>query len=303
MLKIVGLTKKIGQKKIVDNLSFTVNKGEIFGLLGQNGAGKTTTLRMIVSLFSKTSGKIYINGIDSEKDFIKAMEHVGAIIENPEMYDFLSGYKNLFHFARMTRCRITKEQIEEVVKLVELQDAINNKVKTYSLGMRQRLGIAQAVLHNPSLLILDEPTNGLDPQGIYKLRNYLREIAVQGTSILISSHLLSEMQLLCDRVAIIDEGNLLQISTVTDLVKNSNNQKIVEFIVNHPIQAKAIILKVFPEITITLNKESIVLNIPEDSIAVINQELVKKNIIVTGINTKQDTLEEKFLKLTKAVDL
>ncbi|MGN8845237.1 ABC transporter ATP-binding protein [Niallia sp. HCP3S3_B10] len=300
ILEVKNITKKIGEKTILNDISFSINEGEILGLLGKNGAGKTTTLKIIVSLVSKTSGAIYINNINTEKQFIESMKHVGGIIENPEMYGYLSGYKNLIHFARMSNCKISKSEIEKVVKLVGLEAAINKKVKTYSLGMKQRLGIAQAIIHKPSLLILDEPTNGLDPQGIYQLRSYLKELTKQGTSILISSHLLSEMQLLCDKLVIIDNGKILKTGSIDELV-NASAENVVEFTVNNPSKAKEIIAGLFPVKKINVEEYKVTVKIDSNNIALVNQEFVKNGVIVTGIVTKQNSLEEQFLDLTREV--
>ena len=209
-LEVRSLTKKIGSTTIVNDVSFSVKKGEIFGLLGPNGAGKTTIIRMIASLINRSNGQVIINGHDLDQDFEGAMHDLGAIVENPEFYKYMSGRKNMIHYARMAKEKITAERINEVARLVKLDHAIDKKVKTYSLGMRQRLGVAQAVLHRPQLLILDEPTNGLDPQGIREFRDYLRQLANEGIGVLISSHLLSEMQLMCDRFAVIEKGKLIQ---------------------------------------------------------------------------------------------
>ena len=172
-MKLNNVTKVIKGRTIIDSISFEVNKGEIFGFLGPNGAGKTTTIRMIVGLMSITSGDIEIDGKSIKKDFEQAVKHVGAIVENPEMYKFLTGLSKLIHYARMTK-GITKEKISEIVDLSDLTDRINDKVKTYSLGMRQRFGLAQCLLHDPDVLILDEPTNGLDPAGMREIRDHLR---------------------------------------------------------------------------------------------------------------------------------
>lgn len=161
VVKLHQVTKKIGAKTIVDGLTFEVRPGEVFGFLGPNGAGKTTTIRMMVGLISISGGEIRIQGHSVRGQFEQAMRHVGAIVENPEFYGFMTGYQNLIHFARMMPS-VDKERIDEVVRLVRLDNRIHDKVKTYSLGMRQRLGVAQAILHRPSVLVLDEPTNGLD---------------------------------------------------------------------------------------------------------------------------------------------
>ena len=214
-MRVKNVYKSFGKKKIIKDLSFSVNRGEIYGFLGPNGSGKTTTIRMMVGLIGIDKGDIFIEGYDVKKDKIKALEHVGAIIENPELYKYMSGMKNLIHFARMSKTPVSQERIDEVVKLVKLEHAINKKVKTYSLGMKQRLGVAQALLHSPSILILDEPTNGLDPEGIHELREYLRYLAKkENISIIISSHLLSEVELICDNIIVIQEGKLIGERTI-----------------------------------------------------------------------------------------
>lgn len=300
VLELKHLTKKLGGMNVVDDLSLTVKPGEIFGLLGPNGAGKTTTIRMIVGLMSKTKGQVIVEGIDAGKDFSKAMTQIGAIVENPEMYKFLTGYQNLIHFAHMALEEITEERIHEVVKLVDLQDAIHKKVKTYSLGMRQRLGVAQAVLHRPSLLILDEPTNGLDPQGIHEFREYLRQLTKDGTSVIVSSHLLSEMQLMCDRAAIIQKGKLINISTVDEMSGSRSKPAIVQFDVSDTVKAQDILETKNPGFEITRQDNQIQLALEKSETASINKILVNAGISVYGINSKQQTLEDKFLELTKA---
>lgn len=176
IVQIENLTKRIKGRTIIDSISFQVHKGEVFGFLGPNGAGKTTTIRMMVGLMNITSGDIKIAGYSIQSHFEKAVRSIGAIVENPEMYKFLSGYQNLRQYARMAN-NVTDEKIDEIVELVGLTDRIHDKVKTYSLGMRQRLGLAQSLLHDPEVLILDEPTNGLDPAGIREIRDYLRLLA------------------------------------------------------------------------------------------------------------------------------
>lgn len=220
VLELKNVSKIMNGKALVEDISFTINKGEIFGFLGPNGAGKTTTIKMITGLYSISKGEIYIGGKSVKKNFEKALKGVGGIIENPEMYGYLTGRENLKLYARM-HGGISKERINEVVKLVKLGNRIDDKVSRYSLGMRQRLGVAQALLHNPSLLILDEPTNGLDPMGIKELRETLRDLAEkEGLSVMVSSHLLSEMELMCDRFGIIDGGKMIDIKTIGDIKKN-----------------------------------------------------------------------------------
>jgi ABC-2 type transport system ATP-binding protein len=297
-LELKNLTKKIKNKTIVDDLSFSVREGEIFGLLGPNGAGKTTTIRMIVGLISITDGDVFINGINIRENYEKAMEQVGAIVENPQLYDFMSGYKNLMQYARIMP-GVTEERIDEVIKLVDLEYAIHDKIKTYSLGMRQRLGVAQALLHKPNVLILDEPTNGLDPQGIYDLRNYLRLLANNGTSVIVSSHMLAEMQMMCDRVAIIQHGKLVRIDEITNQ-EDEADVKVHFQIEGDAEQAKRILSEMNPELEVVgSGNELIVQTADVKSIADINKQLVLAGVLVVGIQRKTKTLEERFLEMTK----
>jgi ABC-2 type transport system ATP-binding protein len=295
LLQLKNVRKDIGKKTIIHDLSLEVFPGEVFGFLGPNGAGKTTTIRMIVGLMGITSGEVLINGISIQKDFEKAIQHVGAIVENPEMYKFLTGYQNLLHYARMTK-GVTKERIDEVVKLVGLEKRIHDKVKTYSLGMRQRLGLAQALLHRPSLLILDEPTNGLDPAGIREIRDYLRKLAKEeGLGIIVSSHLLSEMEMMCDRFAIIQHGRLVGIESVQELSQQA--QKVLLTV--EPVeQALTVIKNIYPHMNITPVKQGIEVSIDYAEIPSLNATLVSENIKVYGIQVLTKSLEERFLEMT-----
>src|ERR1043165_3209968 len=201
------LTKVIGKRTIVDNVSFELAAGEVFGFLGPNGAGKTTTIRMLVGLIKPTRGSVTICGHDIQRDFERAMRCIGCIVETPDLYRFMSGRENLEHFARMLGA--TNEDIDRVATQVAMAHRLDQRVGTYSLGMRERLGTAQALLGHPRVLILDEPANGLDPAGIREIRELLRDLAANGMSVFVSSHLLAEVQLMCDRVAIIHKGRVL----------------------------------------------------------------------------------------------
>lgn len=223
VLSVNQVKKKIGNRLIIKGISFHVGRGEIFGFLGPNGSGKTTTIRMLVGLIKPTEGSIQICGYDVQKQHNEALSQVGCIVENPELYSYLTGWENLEHFARMLP-NVDEARIAEVVEIVGLDHRIHDKVRTYSLGMRQRLGIAQALLGRPSLLILDEPTNGLDPQGIKEMREFIRKLADQGLSLFVSSHLLSEIQQMCDRVAIISHGEVLAVGEVDELLKQSGSR-------------------------------------------------------------------------------
>lgn len=296
VVEIRNLTKVIGKKTIIDRLSFDVPKGEVFGFLGPNGAGKTTTIRMMVGLMSITEGDIVINGYHIKKDFEKAISHVGAIVENPEMYKFLSGYKNLIHYARMNT-GITKERIDHLVHLLGLQNRIHDKVKTYSLGMRQRLGVAQALLHKPNVLILDEPTNGLDPAGIRELRDYLRKLAQEeNIAVIVSSHLLSEMELMCDRIAIIQNGKLIDVKNIKELVNDVEHLNVL-FEVDAPAEVQAMLAnKLEKEIRIVEGGVSV--QTTREQIPSINQYLVESQVPVYGIKVLTKSLEDKFLEMT-----
>lgn len=217
VLSIKGLSKHLGRRRILTDINLDVFPGEIFGFLGPNGSGKTTTIKLILGLLSIEKGEISICGHDVEKDFEAAVAGVGGIIENPEMYKYLTGRENLMQYARMCG-EVDKARIDEVARIVHLEDRINDKISKYSLGMRQRLGVAQAILHNPKILILDEPTNGLDPAGIKELRDLLLDLAHnEGIAVFISSHLLSELDMLCDRIGIIDNGMLIDTMTIDEV--------------------------------------------------------------------------------------
>ncbi|MBN1058417.1 ABC transporter ATP-binding protein [Clostridium botulinum] len=299
VLELKNVSKVMGNTALVEDISFTVNKGEIFGFLGPNGAGKTTTIKMITGLYSISKGEIYIDGKNVKKQFEKALQGVGGIIENPEMYGYLSGKDNLKIYARM-HGGITKHRIDEVANLVKLGNRINDKVSKYSLGMRQRLGVAQALLHRPKLLILDEPTNGLDPMGIKELRETLRELCdKEGLSVMVSSHLLSEMELMCDRFGIIDSGKIIDIKTIDD-IKNNESLNIKTYLleVNDKKKTIRIINSRYPNVALNEDKEGIKISCEKDELAKINKELVINDISVFGTRVITKTLEDEFMEVT-----
>ncbi|EAA0013196.1 ABC transporter ATP-binding protein [Listeria monocytogenes] len=290
-LQVTNLHKKIRKREIIKGISFEVMPGEVFGFLGPNGAGKTTTIRMIVGLIKPTSGTILIGGKDIRKNFTEAMRGLGSIVENPEFYTFLTGQENLAYFARMDSS-IKKERIQEVTELVGLEKRINDRVSTYSLGMRQRLGIAQALLSNPKLLILDEPTNGLDPSGIHEMRDFIRALARnEGISVLVSSHLLSEIELLCDRVAIMTDGTIIKTDQVSHLLSSRAQ---LRWRVTPIEQAKAFLESVTE---VEVDGEYLVTAMNEES-AEWNEQLVVKGIKVHEIDKRKPSLEDLFLELT-----
>ncbi len=296
VLKVDHLTKVIKGNYLVDDVSFEVGNGEVFGFLGPNGAGKTTTIRMLVGLIKPTKGTITIGGYNLQTSFKNAMRQVGSIVENPELYTYLTGWENLKQFARMLG-DVSDKRIEEIVQQVNLESRIHDKVKTYSLGMKQRLGIAQALLGNPQLLILDEPTNGLDPSGIRELREFVRNLVeTKGISVFISSHLLSEIQLMCDRVAIINKGKMITVSSVNDLLDHSKDR--VEWKVT-PIQKAYELLKTREDIKdLQIKDHLLICSLPSDLIGTYNRFLIENGIDVHSVYEKTLTLEDLFMELT-----
>lgn len=302
VVKLENVHKVIGRKEIIKGLSFDIYPGEVFGFLGPNGAGKTTTIRMIVGLMKMTEGNITIHGKSVKTHFKEAIKHIGAIVENPEMYKFLTGYQNLIHYSRMVT-GVSKERIHEIVDLVGLKERINDKVKTYSLGMRQRLGLAQALLHSPSILILDEPTNGLDPAGIREIRHYIRELAEkEGLAVIVSSHLLSEMELMCDRIGIIQHGELIGVQTVNDFVQGEN-QINVKFSVDDGEKAALVIRDTLKLDIINHDHNTVELQLDKEQIPIVAEALIKDGIKLYGIASVVKSLEDKFLEVTGGRDI
>ncbi|ADI26856.1 ABC transporter ATP-binding protein [Geobacillus sp. C56-T3] len=292
-LAVKELRKTIRGKEIIKGISFELHEGEVFGFLGPNGAGKTTTIRMLVGLIRPTSGTVAICGYDLHRQFTDAIRQIGCIVENPEMYPYLTGWENLEHFARMMP-GIGADRIMEVAKLVGLEERIHDRVGTYSLGMRQRLGIAQALLGKPKVLILDEPTNGLDPAGIREMRAFIRFLAeTEGLSVLVSSHLLSEIQLMCDRVAIMAKGRLLAVDTVERLL---NQQARVVWKAAPTDRARAL-LAAETEV-LRADEETIVTPYEPSRLAAWNAKLVQAGVSVSEIEPRLPTLEDLFIELT-----
>jgi ABC-2 type transport system ATP-binding protein len=296
VLSVVDLHKSIRGKPIIRGVTFDVYAGEVFGFLGPNGSGKTTTIRMLVDLIRPTSGTVRLASFDVHRDHDEAMQCVGCIVENPEMYNFMTGWQNLEHFANMMP-RLPRERIQEVTDIVGLTARIHDKVKTYSLGMRQRLGIAQALLGKPKLLILDEPTNGLDPQGIKELRVFIRSLAAQGMSVFVSSHLLSEVQLMCDRVAIIAKGRILAVDRV-DALLNRPVDEVVWAVTPHSVALRVIEQCGYKDYVL-LDDVHVRIHMHRDHIATLNEKLVFSGVHVASIVVAQPDLERLFLELTE----
>ena len=291
-LVAASLTKVIGARTIVDNVSFELRPGEVFGFLGPNGAGKTTTIRMLVGLIRPTSGRVTICGYDVRRDFEAAMRCVGCIVENPDLYRFMTGRENLEHFARMLG--VPGTEIERVAELVALEHRLDQRVGTYSLGMRQRLGVAQALLGSPRLLILDEPANGLDPAGIREIRTLLRRLAAErGMAVFVSSHLLGEVELMCDRVAIIHNGRILKEGDVRELISSRREMELRVDDVD-----RAALLLAEKNVVHTVNDGLIDVDIDEADTPPLVAELVRNGVAIFHAQRKVHTLEELFLETT-----
>jgi ABC-2 type transport system ATP-binding protein len=291
VLEVKNINKSFGNKQVLKDVSFSLNEGEILGFIGPNGAGKTTTIKIILGLQSLNSGEVIINGYSVVNNFSKAIEKVGAIVENPDSYMYLSGRKNLEIIANMYD-NIPKERIDEVIKLVGLENRIEDKVSKYSLGMRQRLGIGIALLNNPNLLILDEPTNGLDPEGIKELRDLLKNLAKkENIAVLISSHNLSELESFCTDICIIQNGLIIDRDKIKKFKKNKENEYIFE------VDSTSKVEKIIKDIRI-INDNMFGKTIDRDKVPELIKELVNNDINIYEIRLKELTLEEAFLNKT-----
>ncbi len=294
VLELKNVNKTYGKRKVIDNISLEVKEGEIYGFLGPNGSGKTTTIKMILRLISSDSGEIKVNGYDVKKQFEKAMECIGAIVENPDMYKYMSGIDNLKLHARIRN--IDEQRVNEVLEMVDLKDRKKEKVSKYSLGMKQRLGLALTLLHKPKVLILDEPTNGLDPAGIKKLRDILKEIAhKENVAVFVSSHILSEMQLMCDKVAVIDSGKIVKIEDMSD---ETNEIEVVDIRVED-IEKSIQTIKERFGIEATKKEHSIEINISTESLPEVVKELAMADVKIRAVIPKEHNLEDIFFDATK----
>ena len=293
ILKCENLHKSFRKKEILKGVSLDVSSGDILGFIGPNGAGKTTTIKLILGLQRIGSGRVTINGFDIQKDFERAIARVGAIIENPDLYMYLSGYDNLKLISNLYK-GIDEKRIQEVIKLVGLEKRINDKVSKYSLGMRQRLGVAQAILHKPNLLILDEPTNGLDPEGIKDLRNLLIKLAKEeNMGILISSHNLSELESFCNKVCIIKNGVIVESSDLETVKKAaSEGNYIIEL---DDSKRARIIIGDMAEAT---DSTHIQVHADKENIPSIIKKLVLQDIRIYSIKEDVLSLEDAFFKKT-----
>lgn len=293
ILSIQNLHKKFGHIHAVNNLSFNIKKGNVYGILGPNGSGKSTTLGIVLNVVNKTSGNFI--WFDDSISTHKALKRVGAIIERPNFYPYMTAIQNLKLVCKIKE--IPSSKIDEKLKLVQLYERRNSKFSTYSLGMKQRLAIASALLNDPEILILDEPTNGLDPQGIHEIREIIKKIAANGTTILLASHLLDEVEKVCSHVVVIRQGKMLYSGRVDEMtasygyleLKVENNQEqLIKTLTN---------FEGISNIKIENDLVLAILNQPLSATAV-NQYLFKNHIIVSHLRKKKPSLEQQFLKIT-----
>lgn len=298
VLEVTGLKKKLGKREIIKGINLSVKEGEIFGFLGPNGAGKTTTIRMLVGLIAPNEGEIKICGKNIQKNKEEALKNVGAVVENPELYKYLSGRENLMQIARIRK--VSKEEVDSLIELVGLKDRIDDKVKKYSLGMKQRLGLAAALIGEPKLLILDEPTNGLDPSGIIDFREVVKKAAKErNMAVFISSHILSEVQNLCDRVAFTNGGVIKSIEDIHDntmdteldsltLIVSSNEEEAVKVLKGINLVKSANVIDEEIHLIIESGKTSELLGI-----------LLNKKIKVEEIFKNRKGLEQRYMELVE----
>jgi len=294
ILSIKNLSKSFGKRKAVDNLSFDIREGEIFGFLGPNGAGKSTAIRSMLSLIKPDEGDIEIFNKSVRKYHNSALQKVGALVERPDFYEYLSAYKNLSLLSIMDD--VSKTRIDEVFEIVGLTDRGDDKVKAYSQGMKQRLGIAQALLSNPKLLILDEPTNGLDPRGMKEVRDLIRKLSQEGITILLSSHILHEVEQVCTTMVIINLGKLIKIGRVHDLLNESDT--FITEIKAEPLEKARKVLESIDYITNVAESDGMLkVRIANKDLKKLTRDLVKADIDVSAI-IPRTSLEDYFLSLT-----
>ena len=305
MFSVEHLSKSLGGREILHDITFEAYAGEVFGLLGPNGAGKTTTIKIAVGMLMLDDGTIRIAGHDLRREYESAMACLGGIVENPEFYKYMSGWDNLLQYARVRRRKIDEKRIREVVHLVGLENRIHDKVGKYSLGMRQRLGVAQAILGDPKVLILDEPTNGLDPAGIKELRDIFKKLAHEsGCAVIVSSHLMSEMEMMCDRVGVIVNGSLKCVNTTEELLSAAAADS-ADFILRvSDVQAAYAALDFLDEKCRNITDEgTLEVIVPKEGadalMAQINRTVMSAGIELYTVSAKENKkLEDVFIQMT-----
>jgi ABC-2 type transport system ATP-binding protein len=297
VIEISQLTKRFKDVLAVNDMNFTVNRGDVFGFLGPNGAGKSTTIRMLLSLISPTSGTIKIFNKTLKENRREILANVGAIVEKPDFYQYLPAIKNLEILAKISGKEVTRKRIFELLELVGLADRANSRVKTYSHGMKQRLGIAQALLHNPELIVLDEPTTGLDPQGMKEIRDLIIRLSKEeNKTIFLSSHILSEIELVANRMIIINKGSKIVEGEVSELLNSSTLKVTIE------VDDTAAVIKILEgtrwnRIIESITENKFVISIEQSAIPVLNKYLVENGVMVNAIIPVR-SLEDYFLTIT-----
>ena len=296
IIDVKGLSKVFKETTAVDDLSFSVSKGEVYGFLGQNGAGKSTTIRMLLTLIQPTAGSISILGKDLSHHRKELLQQTGAIIEKPDLYKYLTALENINIMARLSGTRLSKTELMQKLERVGLAERADSKVKTFSQGMKQRLGIACALVHNPQLIILDEPTNGLDPQGIADVRNLILSLSKnEGKTVFVSSHLLSEIEVIADSMLIIDKGKKVAEGKAADLLNPSDTLVLLE--TDNDEQTKSFLLATRWGSYLKKNSADVVLKMHRSEVPALNKELVQQGIQVYSLRPKH-SLEDYFLSLT-----
>jgi ABC-type multidrug transport system ATPase subunit len=299
VIRVQQLSKRYGDFNAVQDLSFSVNQGDVYGFLGQNGAGKSTTIRMLLDLIRPTCGSIELFGLSLKTHRREILQNVGAVIERPDLYTFLTGMENLRLFAGMSGSRISEQKIKQVLSLVGLAERGNDRVSKYSLGMKQRLGIAVALVHEPELLILDEPTNGLDPQGIADIRRLIQTLSTQeGKTILVSSHLLSEVEQIANRMLILDKGKAIAEGSVQELL-DPKDVRVLLHTTNDEQAMKVLNNSSFHHVLKEKNEKGLFLYMDTVRIPQLNRFLVEAGVEVLSLESRSQ-LEHTFLKLTHA---
>ncbi|MBC7866927.1 MAG: ABC transporter ATP-binding protein [Gloeobacteraceae cyanobacterium ES-bin-316] len=296
MLQVNNLSKQFDSLKAVDHLSFTVNEGDVYGFLGENGAGKSTTMRMMLTLIKPSGGEINIFGKSLLHHRNEVLQQIGAVIERPDLYKYLTAYENLSIFARLSGLKISRKLIMDQLQMVGLADRYNSKVKTYSQGMKQRLGIAVALVHNPKLILLDEPTNGLDPQGIADMRNLILNLSREhGKTVIVSSHLLTEIEQVANRMIIIHKGKKITEGVVSELLDPSHT--IVELQTTDDTKARQLIETSTWAIYLQASQPAIRLQMNKKDIPALAAWLTETGMGILAINPR-NSLEDFFLSLT-----
>ena len=297
VINVSHLSKQYSDVNAVTDLSFTVKEADVYGFLGQNGAGKSTTIRMLLTLIRPSAGKIEIFGLDLLTHRKEVLRQVGAVIERPDLYKYLSAYENLLLFAKMSGLRVQRRQLMEQLEMVGLAERAGSRVKTFSQGMKQRLGIAIALIHNPPLVILDEPVNGLDPQGIADMRNLILHLSRHlKKTVVVSSHLLNEMEQIATRMLIIDKGKKIIEGSVNELFDPAKT--IVEIdVINEAWAAEKIAKSQWANNLQQVNAGQLVLQVHKEQLAQLIKALVEMDIAVTGFKPG-NSLEKYFLSLT-----